>query len=148
MMGAKNAILSSIIGAKQAAFCAWAFLGSTTTGGAKKAMFSSVMGAKQAAFCTRAFLGSTTTGTGPPPKTSSGGGDSPNLRHSLEKRLRFVVEGDGGGDGDGVEGEMGGCAEGTVKKLAAGIPVVTGDEAAMDVGEEAGNLEEMEDRYA
>jgi hypothetical protein len=105
--------------------------------GAEKAASSSMMEAKQAAFCTRAFLGSTDTGTGSPPKTSSGGGDSPNLRHNLEKRLRFVVEGDTGG---GVNGDKGGYAEGTVKKVVA--------ESTVEVGEEFGKSRVMEDWYA
>lgn len=105
------------------------------------------MGAKKVAPCTRGFLGSTRTDC--PPKTSSGGGDSPNLRHSLEKRLRFVVEGDNGGgvNGDkGVNGDMGECAEGTVKKFRAD-GVAVGDESAVEVGEELGKLKVMEEWY-
>lgn len=105
--------------------------------GADKVVSSSMMGAKQVAFCTRAFLGSTPTGTGSPPKTSSGGGDSPNLRHNLEKRLCFAVKGDRGG---GVNGDRGGCEEGIVKKVVA--------EATVEVGEEFGKSRVMEDRYA
>jgi hypothetical protein len=103
--------------------------------GAEKAAPSSIIGAKQVAFSTQAFLGSTDTES--PPKTSSGGGDSPNLRHNLEKRLRFTVKGDGG---DGVNGDKGGHAEGTVKKVVA--------EATVEVGEEFGKSRVMEDRYA
>lgn len=105
--------------------------------GADKAASSSMMEAKQVAFCTRAFLGSTPTGTGSSPKTSSGGGDSPNLRHNLEKRLRFVVEGERGG---GVNGDRGGYIEGIVKKVVA--------EATVEVGEVFGKSRVMEDRYA
>jgi hypothetical protein len=112
-------------------------------------LLSSMIGAKRAAFCTQAFLGSLPTGTGSPPKTSSGGGDSPNLRHSLEKRFCFIIEGDGGGgvNGDkGVDGDDGECVEGTLKKFWVD-DVDVGDKSTVEVGEEFGKLKVMEEWY-